>query len=159
MANDVLLKLSGLTQQFGGLTAVDNLDLEVRTGQIVSIIGPNGAGKTTVFNMITGIYKPTAGTILFDGRPIAGIGPDQVLRRGIARTFQNIRLFNNMSVLDNVLVGQHTTFPGDLPSILLHLPNYRNAERAARARALELLRFFGPELVARQDDYVLNLAY
>jgi branched-chain amino acid transport system ATP-binding protein len=159
MADEVLLRLSGLTQQFGGLTAVDNLDLEVRTGQIVSIIGPNGAGKTTVFNMITGIYKPTAGTILFDGRPISGIGPDQVLRRGIARTFQNIRLFNNMSVLDNVLVGQHTTFPGDLPSILLHLPNYRAAERAAHARALELLRFFGPELVARQDEYVLNLAY
>jgi branched-chain amino acid transport system ATP-binding protein len=159
MANDVLLRLSGLTQQFGGLTAVDSLDLEVRTGQIVSIIGPNGAGKTTVFNLITGIHKPTAGSIIFDGQPITGLAPDQVLRRGIARTFQNIRLFNNMSVLDNALVGQHTLFPGDLVSILLHLPNYRVAENAARARALELLRFFGPELVERQDDYVLNLAY
>ena len=159
MAGEVLLKLSGLTQRFGGLTAVDSVDLEVRTGQIVSIIGPNGAGKTTVFNMITGIYKPTSGSIVFDGRSVAGLGPDQVLRRGIARTFQNIRLFNNMSVLDNVLVGQHTTFPGDLPSILLHLPNYQRAERAARTRALELLRFFGPELVNRQDEYVLNLAY
>ena len=154
-----MLKLSGLTQRFGGLTAVDSVDLEVRAGQIVSIIGPNGAGKTTVFNMITGIYKPTAGSITFDGRSSQGLDPIRCCGAVSRGTFQNIRLFNNMSVLDNVLVGQHTTFPGDLLSILLHLPNYRHAERAARARALELLRFFGPELVARQDDYVLNLAY
>ncbi|MGH2514964.1 MAG: ABC transporter ATP-binding protein, partial [Ktedonobacterales bacterium] len=130
-----------------------------RTGQIYSIIGPNGAGKTTVFNLITGIYKPTAGQILLDGRSIAGLSPDRVLRRGITRTFQNIRLFNNMTVLENVLVGQHITLPGDLPSVLLHLPNYRKAEKHAYERAIELLGFFGPALVARKDEYASSLSY
>ena len=119
-----LLQVQGLAKSFGGLAAVDGLDLDVHSGQIYSIIGPNGAGKTTVFNLITGIYKPTSGRIILDGRSIAGLSPDRVLRRGITRTFQNIRLFNNMTVLENVLVGQHILLPGDLPSVLLHLPNY-----------------------------------
>jgi branched-chain amino acid transport system ATP-binding protein len=157
--DDVLLQLNGLTRTFGGLTAVDDVDLEVRRGQIFSIIGPNGAGKTTVFNLITGIYKPTTGRIALAGRSIVGFTPDRVLRAGVARTFQNIRLFNNMTVLENVLVGQHVRFPGDLASIVFHLPNYRRAERAARARAIELLGFFGPSLVALQDEYALNLSY
>jgi branched-chain amino acid transport system ATP-binding protein len=157
--DDVLLQLSGLTRTFGGLTAVDNVDLEVRRGQIFSIIGPNGAGKTTVFNLITGIYKPTHGKITLAGRNIVGFTPDRVLRAGVARTFQNIRLFNNMTVLENVLVGQHVRFPGDLLSIVFHLPNYNRAERAARARAIELLGFFGPSMVALQDEYALNLSY
>jgi branched-chain amino acid transport system ATP-binding protein len=157
--DDVLLKLSALTRTFGGLTAVDNVDIDVRRGQIYSIIGPNGAGKTTVFNLITGIYKPTSGSITLDGRSIVGLSPDRILRAGIARTFQNIRLFNNMTVLENVLVGQHVRFPGDLASIVLHLPNYRRAEHAARARAIELLRFFGQEMVDLQDEYALNLSY
>ncbi|MBF6589061.1 MAG: ABC transporter ATP-binding protein [Ktedonobacterales bacterium] len=157
--SDALLQVHGLTKAFGGLTAVDNVDFAVERGQIYSIIGPNGAGKTTVFNLITGIYKPSAGTIIFNGRPLTGSSPDRVLRRGITRTFQNIRLFNNMSVLENVLVGQHTTFPGDLASVILHLPNYRQAERRAKARAIELLSFFGPSLVARQDDYAASLSY
>jgi branched-chain amino acid transport system ATP-binding protein len=155
----VLLRLTGLTKTFGGLTAVDNVTFDVQQGQIYSIIGPNGAGKTTVFNLITGIYKPTAGDIVLGGQSIAGLTPDRVLRRGITRTFQNIRLFNNMTVLENVLVGQHTRIPGDLPSVLLHLPNYRRADSRAHARALELLRFFGPALVARKDDYAANLSY
>jgi branched-chain amino acid transport system ATP-binding protein len=158
-ANDVLLQLSGVSKTFGGLTAVDGVDLEVRRGQIFSIIGPNGAGKTTVFNLITGIYKPSSGKIVLEGRSIAGLTPDRVLRAGIARTFQNIRLFNNMSVLENVLVGQHVRFPGDLLSIVLHLPNYRRAERAARQRASELLSFFGPSLLDLRDEYALNLSY
>lgn len=154
-----LLRLRGISKTFGGLAAVDGLDLDVQTGQIYSIIGPNGAGKTTVFNLITGIYKPSAGQILLDGRSIAGLSPDRVLRRGITRTFQNIRLFNNMTVLENVLVGEHITIPGDLPSVLLHLPHYRHAEKRATERASELLGFFGPALVARKDEYASSLSY
>jgi branched-chain amino acid transport system ATP-binding protein len=157
--DDVILQLSGLTRTFGGLTAVDNVDLEVRRGQIFSIIGPNGAGKTTVFNLITGIYRPTSGKMALAGRNIVGFTPDQVLRAGVARTFQNIRLFNNMSVMENVLVGQHVRFPGDLLSIIFHLPNYRRAERAARMRAVELLGFFGRSMIALQDEYAVNLSY
>ena len=157
--DDVLLQLTGVTRTFGGLTAVDGVDLEVRRGQIYSIIGPNGAGKTTVFNLITGIFRPTAGGIALDGRSVVGFTPDRVLRAGVARTFQNIRLFNNMTVLENVMVGQHVRFPGDLFSIVLRLPNYRRAEQAARQRAIELLGFFGPSLVALQDEYALNLSY
>src|SRR5512146_2947398 len=149
MQQQPLLSLRGVTKTFGGLTAVDTVDLDVSSGQIFSIIGPNGAGKTTVFNLVTGIYKPTSGEMTFDGRSIAGISPDQVLRRGITRTFQNIRLFNNMTVLENVMVGQHVRFPGDLASIVLHLPNYQRAERNAERRAIELLGFFGPSLVDR----------
>ena len=154
-----LLQVRGLTQRFGGLTAVDGVDLDIHTGQIFSIIGPNGAGKTTVFNLITGIYKPTAGEILFEGTSVAGMRPDQVLRRGITRTFQNIRLFNNMTVLENVLVGQHTKIPSDVVSTLFRLPNYRRAERVAEQRAIELLGFFGPTMVARKDEYAANLSY
>lgn len=159
MAGETLLQLTNVTKSFGGLTAVSDLTMEVRHGQIVSIIGPNGAGKTTVFNLITGIYKPTHGDIVLEGHSITGLTPDRVLRRGITRTFQNIRLFNNMTVMENVLVGQHTKLPGDLPSVLLHLPGYRSAERAAHARALELLGFFGPEMVALQDDDAASLSY
>ncbi len=154
-----LLSIRGLTIRFGGLAAVDGVDFDVMPGQIYSIIGPNGAGKTTVFNVITGIYKPSAGQILFNGRSIAGLTPDNVLSRGIARTFQNIRLFNNMSVLENVLVGQHIKFPHDLASITFHLPNYRRAERLAHERAIDLLRFFGDALVERQDELASSLSY
>jgi branched-chain amino acid transport system ATP-binding protein len=159
MADDILLQLVHATKTFGGLVAVSDLDLQVRRGQIVSIIGPNGAGKTTVFNLITGIYKPTAGDILLEGHSITGLTPDRVLRRGITRTFQNIRLFNNMTVMENVLVGLHTKLPGDLPSVLLHLPHYQAAERAAHARARELLGFFGPSMVELQDEDAANLSY
>jgi branched-chain amino acid transport system ATP-binding protein len=154
-----LLEARGLVQQFGGLTAVDGVDLDIRKGQIYSIIGPNGAGKTTVFNLITGIYKPTAGEIIFDGSSVAGLKPDKLVRRGITRTFQNIRLFNNMTVLENVLVGQHTKVPTDVVSALFRLPNYRRAERKAEQRAVELLGFFGPGMVARKDEYAANLSY
>jgi branched-chain amino acid transport system ATP-binding protein len=154
-----LLRVQGLTQRFGGLTAVDGVDLDIYAGQIFSVIGPNGAGKTTVFNLITGIYEPTAGDILFQGLSVAGKRPDQVLRRGITRTFQNIRLFNNMTVLENVLVGQHIKMPGDVVSALLRLPNYLRAERRAEQRAIELLGFFGDALVAKKDEYASSLSY
>ena len=159
MADDVLLQLTKVTKSFGGLSAVSNVDLDVRRRQIVSIIGPNGAGQTTVFNLITGIYKPTSGDILLEGRSITGLTPDRVLRRGITRTFQNIRLFNNMTVMENVLVGQHIKLPSDLASVALHLPNYRRAEKAAHARAMELLAFFGPEMVDLKDEMAANLSY
>jgi branched-chain amino acid transport system ATP-binding protein len=154
-----LLSIDGLTKSFGGLTAVDNVTFDVKQGQIYSIIGPNGAGKTTVFNLITGIYKPTLGKILFEGKSIGGKTPDVVLRTGIARTFQNIRLFNNMTVLENVLVGQHARMPGDLFSVVLRLPHYRVAEKRARERAMEFLSFFGPSMVALKDEYASSLSY
>lgn len=156
---ETLLSMRGLVQRFGGLTAVDGVDLDVQKGQIFSVIGPNGAGKTTVFNVITGIYKPTAGEIVFNGSSIVGAKPDSVVRRGITRTFQNIRLFNNMTVLENVLVGQHTELPTDVLSALFRLPHYRRAERKAEQRAIDLLGFFGPGMVARKDEYAVNLSY
>jgi branched-chain amino acid transport system ATP-binding protein len=158
-SNDDLLQLTGVTKKFGGLAAVDGVDIEVRRGQIYSVIGPNGAGKTTVFNLITGIYKPTSGKIMFDGHSVTGLTPDGVLRRGIARTFQNIRLFNNMTVLENVLVGQHTKLPSDLFSVTFHPPYYQQAERKAHQRAIELLSFFGQSMVDLQDEYAANLSY
>src|SRR5713226_10697747 len=99
---NALLELRGVTKRFGGLTAVQDVDLVIRPREIISVIGPNGAGKTTVFNLITGIYRPTSGEILLAGQSLSGLSPDRVLKRGIARTFQNIRLFNNMTVLENV---------------------------------------------------------
>src|SRR5262249_23564316 len=109
-----LLELKAVTKQFGGLKAVDSVDLVVNPREIVSIIGPNGAGKTTVFNLITGIYQPTSGEILLEGLSIVGPTPDRIVALGITRTFQNIRLFNNMTVMENVLVGLHTQLKASL---------------------------------------------
>jgi branched-chain amino acid transport system ATP-binding protein len=154
-----LLELSGVTKSFGGLAAVQGVDLQIRPKEIVSVIGPNGAGKTTVFNLITGIYRPTSGDIRLEGRSIVGLNPDQVLVRGIARTFQNIRLFNNMTVLENVLVGQHTQLKANVLGSLFHTPGVVREEAEARTRAVELLSFFGSTLVDRQEEYVINLSY
>ncbi|GHO42836.1 ABC transporter ATP-binding protein [Ktedonospora formicarum] len=154
-----LLELSQVTKSFGGLTAVGDVDLIIRPKEIISIIGPNGAGKTTVFNLITGIYRPTKGEIRLEGKSTVGLNPDQVLTRGIARTFQNIRLFNNMTVLENVLVGQHTQLKAGVLGSLFRTPRVRHEEEAARERAVELLSFFGQSLVDRQDEYVINLSY
>jgi len=154
-----LLKLNNVSKFFGGLAAVQDLDLEVKPKEIISVIGPNGAGKTTVFNLITGIYSPSSGDIVLAGRSLAGLSPDKVLRRGIARTFQNIRLFNNMTVLENVLVGQHTQLKANVLGSLFHTPNVMHEEAEARQRAVELLSFFGTELVERQEEYVINLSY
>jgi branched-chain amino acid transport system ATP-binding protein len=157
--SEPLLKLTRVSKRFGGLAAVQDLDLEVWPREIVSVIGPNGAGKTTVFNLITGIYRPSSGDVLLASRSINGLSPDKVLRRGIARTFQNIRLFNNMTVLENVLVGQHTQLKANILGSVFRPPGVTREEAEARERAIELLSFFGPELVDRQEEYVLNLSY
>jgi branched-chain amino acid transport system ATP-binding protein len=157
--DEVLLDLQNVTKHFGGLAAVQDVNLQVRRGEIISVIGPNGAGKTTVFNLITGIYRVSSGDIIMDGKSILGLTPDQVLRRGIARTFQNIRLFNNMTVLENILVGQHTQLNANILTSLFRTPGVRREEEEARKRATELLSFFGSELVNRQEEYVINLSY
>ncbi|MBV8695469.1 MAG: ABC transporter ATP-binding protein [Ktedonobacteraceae bacterium] len=154
-----ILELSGVTKSFGGLVAVQDVNLHIRPKEIMSIIGPNGAGKTTVFNLITGIYRPTSGDILLQGKSLVGLSPDQVLVRGIARTFQNIRLFNNMTVLENILVGQHTQLKASVLDSLLRTHNVMHEEAEARKRALDLLGFFGPALVERQEEYAINLSY
>lgn len=154
-----LLELKAVTKQFGGLKAVDSVDIVVRPREIVSIIGPNGAGKTTVFNLITGIYQPTAGEILLEGQSIVGPTPDKIVKLGITRTFQNIRLFNNMTVMENVLVGLHTQLKAGLFGSLFRPPNIQQEEKLARLRALELLGFFGTTLVEREEEYVMNLSY
>ena len=157
--SEPLLKLTRVSKRFGGLAAVQDLDLEVWPREIVSVIGPNGAGKTTVFNLITGIYRPSSGDVLLASRSISGLSPDKVLRRGIARTFQNIRLFNNMTVLENVLVGEHTQLKANILGSVFRPPGVVREEAEARERAIDLLSFFGPELVDRQEEYVLNLSY
>jgi branched-chain amino acid transport system ATP-binding protein len=154
-----LLELKQVTKHFGGLAAVQDVNLQVYPRQIVSIIGPNGAGKTTVFNLITGIYRPTSGDISLAGESLVRRSPDRVLTSGIARTFQNIRLFNNMTVLENVLVGQHSQLKAGILGSLFRPPRVVHEEEEARKRAIELLGFFGTELIERQDEYVINLSY
>jgi branched-chain amino acid transport system ATP-binding protein len=138
-----LLELRGVTQRFGGVVAVADLDLAVLPGTIFALIGPNGAGKTTVFNLVTGVYRATAGSLLFDGTEISGRKPHEVTRSGIARTFQNIRLFDNMSVLENVQVGADARHFSSVVGAALGLPRYRREERDGRERGLELLDFVG----------------
>jgi len=148
-----LLVISGLTKRFGGLVAVDNVDVVVPRGAIAGLIGPNGAGKTTVFNMIAGIYRPTEGQITFDGETLFTDGPsngkaswlrpDQVTARGITRTFQNIRLFANMSALENVLIGMHCRLKSTPLGAVLRLPSVNREENEARAKARELLDYVG----------------
>jgi branched-chain amino acid transport system ATP-binding protein len=155
----VLLDAQHVTKTFGGLVAVNDVSLTVEPGSIVSVIGPNGAGKTTFFNVLTGIYKPTSGRILFDGAEITGLRPDQITQRGIARTFQNIRLFNNMTVLENVLVGMHGRLHAGLWGSLFLTPAVRAEEQSARKRAFELLAFVGlerkPGAMATQPKLIL----
>jgi branched-chain amino acid transport system ATP-binding protein len=158
-SDGALLELSKVTKHFGGLAAVQDVDLVVRPREIVSIIGPNGAGKTTVFNLITCLYRPTSGDIRLEGRTLVGLSPDLIVRRGIARTFQNIRLFNNMTVLENVLVGQHSQLKALVLGALFRPPNVVHEEQEARKRAIDLLSFFGTALVDRQEEYVINLSY
>jgi branched-chain amino acid transport system ATP-binding protein len=152
-----LLQLEGVTQRFGGLVAVDRLNFSIEAGSIVAMIGPNGAGKSTVFNLITGIYAPSTGRIVFDGRTISGMKTSSIAAGGIARTFQNIRLFAFMSALDNVMTGEHARMRANVLDSLLHTPAQRAEERRVRARAFELLRFVNLERVAEQ--YASNLSY
>ncbi len=137
-----ILECHHLGIDFGGLTAVNNFNLMIGRTEIAGLIGPNGAGKTTVFNMLTKVYQPTRGSILLDGHDTSKLSTAQVSRLGIARTFQNIRLFKDLSVLDNVLVGLHDEMDYRLPSAILRLPDFWRGERIARERALELLSIF-----------------
>jgi len=149
----VLLDVRRVTKRFGGLVAVHEVDFTVERGRIVSLIGPNGAGKTTLFNMVAGFYPPTSGEIYFDARPIHRLASHQITARGIARTFQNIRLFTNMTVLENVLVGMHSRLTTGAFGAIVRPPWYRREEEDARRKALELLdlvqlRRFAPEVAA-----------
>jgi branched-chain amino acid transport system ATP-binding protein len=154
-----LLDLNKVTKNFGGLTAVQDVTLRIWPREIISVIGPNGAGKTTVFNLITGIYRPSSGDIRLDGGSVVGLSPDQIVKRGITRTFQNIRLFNNMTVLENVLVGEHTQLKATVLGSLFRTPHVVREEADARTRAIDLLSFFGTALIERQEEYVINLSY
>jgi branched-chain amino acid transport system ATP-binding protein len=138
-----VLEITNVTMQFGGLIAVNNLTMHVSFQEIVALIGPNGAGKTTVFNMMTGVYKPTSGFVALNKENITGMRPDLIAKRGMARTFQNIRLFKALSVLDNVITAQHLRLKAIWPSAVLRLPRYRAEERLMLERAEELLRFMG----------------
>lgn len=138
-----MLKTEGLTMRFGGLTAVSDFNISIEKNEIVGLIGPNGAGKTTAFNLITGVYRPSAGKILYKGRDITGLKPHAIAEAGISRTFQNIRLFKEMTVLDNVLIGCHLGIHSGLFASTFGLPGYKKREAAARAKAQELLESVG----------------
>jgi branched-chain amino acid transport system ATP-binding protein len=140
---EIMLRTDGVTMRFGGLTAVSDLNVEIGKNQIIGLIGPNGAGKTTVFNCVTGIYKPSEGRVLFKGVDITGKKPHRITELGVARTFQNIRLFKEMSVLDNVLVGCHLGMNAGLFQATLHLPWYLEKDKSERARAMALLEEVG----------------
>ncbi len=155
--SDPILRVTGLTKQFGGLTAVDNVTFEVPRNETFALIGPNGAGKTTLFNCVTGIFAPTSGTVIFDGQDISGLKPHQVAKLGIARTFQNIRLFDFMTALDNVRLGQHVRMHAKIWDAVLTTPKARREEAAVTKRAMELLRFVNIERYAH--SYARNLPY
>lgn len=137
-----MLEVKNLGISFGGLRAVDEFNIKIDKGVLYGLIGPNGAGKTTIFNLLTGVYKPTAGTIILDGKNITGKNTIQINRNGIARTFQNIRLFNELSVLDNVKVGLHNNYKYSTPEGILRLPRFFKTEKAMDKKALELLKVF-----------------
>jgi branched-chain amino acid transport system ATP-binding protein len=141
--SDVLLSVDAVTMQFGGVTALDNVTLDIKRGEILGLIGPNGAGKTTCFNVITGVYTPTKGTVTFDGESLVGKKRFQITKRGIARTFQNIRLFPDMSALENVLVGVDAHSKTSVLGAIGRIPRARREETEGRARALELLQLVG----------------
>ncbi len=141
--NEVVLKLEHVTIKFGGLLAVNDFSLDVSRGELVGLIGPNGAGKTTVFNIVTGQYQPSSGRVIFEGQDITGWRPDLIARAGIARTFQNVRLFTGLTVLDNVLVSQHLRIRSSFIGAALRLPGYVSEDEQARARGMELLERVG----------------
>jgi branched-chain amino acid transport system ATP-binding protein len=158
--NRALLELRGVDKAFGGLTVVSDLDLHVDEGEIVSVIGPNGAGKTTVFNLITGIYRPDGGDIVLDGRSLVGLPPHQITRRGVARTFQTLRLFLNMTVRENVMAVQYGRTKATVVESILRLPRARREEREVKRVAEEKLAFFGQRLVGyRWDQPAYSLSY
>jgi len=154
--NDVLVAAQ-VRKEFGGLIAVNDVDFAVPRGKIVSLIGPNGAGKTTFFNMLTGVYKPTGGTITFLDEDVTGKPPHAITERGMGRTFQNIRLFQNMTALENVLVGMHARLTGGILRSIIRTPGLKREEAAAVERAHELLAYSGLGRV--EEDFAKNLSY
>ena len=152
-----LLEVKKLGISFGGLRAVDDFDISIEEGQLYGLIGPNGAGKTTVFNLLTGVYQPSNGSITVDGRNIVGKKPAQICQSGVARTFQNIRLFNKLTVLDNLKVALHNNIKCSLLSSLLRLPAYKKCEQEMDKRAMEILKIFNLE--DKADFLASNLPY
>ena len=157
-AKEPLLIAEGLRKEFGGLVAVNDVDFSIPEGSITSLIGPNGAGKTTFFNMLTGVYKPTGGRILFAGDDVTGKPPHAITQRGIGRTFQNIRLFHNMTARENVMVGMHARLRGGIVGSILRTPRVKREERGAIERARELLEFSGLQR-NQWEQYARNLSY
>jgi branched-chain amino acid transport system ATP-binding protein len=155
--NGNILEAIRVRKEFGGLIAVNDVDFVIPRGNIVSLIGPNGAGKTTFFNTITGVYKPTAGAVYFEGQAIAGMPPHKVTALGMARTFQNIRLFHNMTALENVLVAMHSRIRGGVLRSIFRTPGLRKEEEDAHRKGRELLEFSG--LRRKDNDYAKNLSY
>jgi len=155
-----LLELRGVSKAFGGLQVVSELDLHVGEGEIVSVIGPNGAGKTTVFNLITGIFRPDSGSIVFEGDVVSNLSPHTITTRGIARTFQTLRLFLNMTVLENVMVAAYGNTRSTIVEAMLQLPRSRREEKEIRKLAEEKLSFFGQRLMGyRWDQPAYSLSY
>jgi branched-chain amino acid transport system ATP-binding protein len=152
-----LLELRGISKRFGGLRALARVNVDLEIGMIASLIGPNGAGKTTLFNTLTGLYRPDEGEIRFQNRSLIGLKPDQITGAGISRTFQNIRLFSHVTVLDNVLVGMHSRLNTKLWQILLSTQGYQEREKEARKRALELIELCG--LAGRENEWAHQLSY
>lgn len=152
-----LLKAEGLTMQFGGLLAVDRFELEIFENDLVGLIGPNGAGKTTIFNMLTGVYQPTRGQITLNGETLLGYRPGQITRKGLARTFQNIRLFKDLSVLENVLVAMHFRSHSSLLASVLRLKSFHEEEKRSREEAMKLLTLF--QLEKKAAELAKNLPY
>ena len=155
--SDAILSCRDVSINFGGVKAVQNVTLDIERGSISSIIGPNGAGKTTVFNMLTGVYRPTDGGIRLDGENIVGRKPHEICKMGIARTFQNIRLFTKLSVLDNVKAGFHNEITYSLPESLLHVGSYHRKEKQMNEKAMEILKVF--DLDGQWDYKAANLPY
>jgi branched-chain amino acid transport system ATP-binding protein len=152
-----VLEVDSLTLRFGGLTALDDVSFHINEGEILGLIGPNGAGKTTCFNAVTGVYRPTSGDIRFRGQSLAGMKRYKITQLGVARTFQNIRLFRTMTALENVLVGTDAQHSTGMASALFRLPRHRREEAEGHARAMELLRFMG--IHRRADELAANLSY
>jgi branched-chain amino acid transport system ATP-binding protein len=154
---ETLLHTTDLSVKFGGLTALDSVTFDIKRGEILGLIGPNGAGKTTCFNAITGVYRPTSGSVIFDGAPLGKIKRHQITRRGIARTFQNIRLWGEMTALENVVVGTDARHKTSVPGALLRTPRHRREEKSAIEKAAALLQFVG--IAQRADEKAKNLPY
>ncbi|EHQ92358.1 ABC transporter ATP-binding protein [Desulfosporosinus youngiae] len=152
-----LLKIDKLSKSFGGLKAVSNLNIEINDGELIGLIGPNGAGKTTVFNLLTGVYDPTEGTVRFSDKDMRGLKPYQVTQRGMARTFQNIRLFSDLSVIDNVKIAYHQRSSYGIFSAFFRLPSYYSGEEEMHRKAMDLLKIFN--LDHKAEEIAKNLPY